>query len=374
MRQVDEKWNWSETHSWQSWRNRYAKNSDESDRKILKYQKKKGIDPRVTEESNKPAPPRPNGQEEATRVHSKRAGDQIFSPQQEAKRVKLDTNQPGGGRSRFSPVEAELTSLASAAGSSKKASSPLHTQEQAEAVSAVPPPTQKPESKLNIPPLPARSGTLPLSSSQSDSNHIPATIKFPASRSILTAGCHAKASFISVQANFEAQTQVRFSVLPLLLTNTQSFYPTKANSSQSGRDFTTSRTDCLGHTRPAYQSGSEEEETESWPPSWGKTDKEKEVIPGLTVVSSSAVQQHEHHPISRVDIAISRPAPVPPKRETENQQARALNRPEPDHYPFSQVSLPLPPPPLHSRAGADLAETPLKHCSTNGMRQLVQSL
>ncbi|KAG1722334.1 uncharacterized protein EDB91DRAFT_214478 [Suillus paluster] len=40
---VDGKWNWSKTHPWPSWRDRYVKNADEFDRKIARYQKKKGI-------------------------------------------------------------------------------------------------------------------------------------------------------------------------------------------------------------------------------------------------------------------------------------------------------------------------------------------
>lgn len=41
--QVDRKWKWSRTHTWQSWRDRYYKNAEEFDRKIKAYQKKHGI-------------------------------------------------------------------------------------------------------------------------------------------------------------------------------------------------------------------------------------------------------------------------------------------------------------------------------------------
>ncbi|KAH7924675.1 hypothetical protein BV22DRAFT_1129647 [Leucogyrophana mollusca] len=42
--QADGRWNWSQHHTWQAWRNRYVKNTDWFDRRILKYQKKHGID------------------------------------------------------------------------------------------------------------------------------------------------------------------------------------------------------------------------------------------------------------------------------------------------------------------------------------------
>ncbi|KAI0040368.1 hypothetical protein FA95DRAFT_885705 [Auriscalpium vulgare] len=45
---ADGKWNWSNTHSWQSWRERYKNNQPSFDSKIRKYQQKHGIDPNST--------------------------------------------------------------------------------------------------------------------------------------------------------------------------------------------------------------------------------------------------------------------------------------------------------------------------------------
>jgi hypothetical protein len=101
---VDNKWNWSKTHPWQSWQYRYRKNMEEFDRRILKYQKKKGIDP---EDQLGIKSQFPSFDEEAmtdrskeTSKGKKRAGSQESFEQQKVKRAKLERDQPDAGSSR----------------------------------------------------------------------------------------------------------------------------------------------------------------------------------------------------------------------------------------------------------------------------------
>ncbi|KAG1853808.1 hypothetical protein C8R48DRAFT_675750 [Suillus tomentosus] len=48
---VDNKWNWSRMHSWQSWQTRYRNHMEEFNRRIRKYQKKHGINLGKTHET-----------------------------------------------------------------------------------------------------------------------------------------------------------------------------------------------------------------------------------------------------------------------------------------------------------------------------------
>ncbi|OJA15599.1 hypothetical protein AZE42_12051 [Rhizopogon vesiculosus] len=119
---VDRKWDWSRKHTWQSWRNRYAKNSDEYDRKILKYQKKKGKNLEEKPTKKKPLLPPPDGQVEAARVRSKAArqgtkctGEASPEPWK-AKRAKLGMGQTDGESSHLPLVKVKATSQIPAAG------------------------------------------------------------------------------------------------------------------------------------------------------------------------------------------------------------------------------------------------------------------
>ncbi|KAG2359710.1 hypothetical protein BDR07DRAFT_193225 [Suillus spraguei] len=165
---VDNKWNWSKTHSWQSWQSRYRKNMEEFDRKILKYQKKKGINP----EKQSGTEPQflPSDEEEAARDRSKetgkgkkRTGGQDSSGQRKVKRPKLERDHPGAGSSRSPLVKTDGTRQIPAIEPSDLARSSQPYQ------SDVPPPSPKPASTLNIRSLPSRSDTIPVLSSQLNS-------------------------------------------------------------------------------------------------------------------------------------------------------------------------------------------------------------
>lgn len=274
-------------------------------------------------------------------------------------------------------MEAKPTSQVPAAGSSSNARSPLPVQDQPENVSDVPPPTRKPESKVNIPPLSARSDTLLLPSSQPDS---PACTQLPpssepfasSSQRTATPGPPLSRPKLALKPKPKPVTPVfrSFSPTPERATSLKK----KTLPKISEGHFTTLLTSRLGHLPRGDRSESEEEETDDWPPVRGKKGKEKDMVPGPIVVSSSAVQEHERHPISRVEAPTSRQALVPPTRESDDRQAHIPpHRQEPKHHPFSQVLLPPPPSP-HNRTDADVGESPLKHRSTNRTRQLVQNL
>ncbi|OJA19895.1 hypothetical protein AZE42_07023 [Rhizopogon vesiculosus] len=375
--QVDRKWDWSRKHTWQSWRNRYAKNSDEFDRKILKYQKKKGINSEEKPTKKKPISPPPDGQVEAARVRSKAARQGTkrtggASPEQrKAKRAKLGTDQTDGGSSRLPLVEVEATSQIPAAESSSKARSPLPIRP--ETVSDVPPFPQKSASTVNIPPLPSRLDTLPLPSSQPDSpvrSQPPPTSQLPPSSQPLASSSQQVVTLKPPSSGPKPVLKHKH-VSPLFRSLSPTPTPNHSTSSKRKKilpkvvegHFTTLLTDRLGHIRPGGRSESEEEGTEAWPPVRGKKGKRKDV-------NSSAIQEH---PISQVETLTSRPALVPPKREPDDERLPALER---EHHPFSQLPypLPLPPPPSHNGTSADAAESPLKHRSTNGTRKLVQNL
>ncbi|KAJ8581642.1 hypothetical protein M405DRAFT_832108 [Rhizopogon salebrosus TDB-379] len=371
---VDGKWKWSGAHTWQSWRNRYAKNSDEFDRKILKYQKKKGINSEEKVEKEKPVSPPPDGQEKVVKVRSnetrqgrKRAGGQVSPQQRKAKRAKLESNQPDGGSSRLSLVEVEPTSQIPAAESSNKVHSPLPAQEQLEIVPDVPLSTQEPSSTVNVPPLPARSDALFITSSQPGSpvrTPPPTTSQLPPSSEPLASSSQQIATPKPLPSRSKLISKPK-PVSPLF----RSFSPTPTpNHSTSTRKrdlpkvveghFTTLLTDRLGRIRLGNRSESEEEEVEAWPPVRRKG-KEKDVASGPTAVSPSAVRE------------------LPPKREPEAQRLPAilpLHRLEPEHHPFSQVPFLPPLPPPNNRTLADVAESPLNHRSTKRTRQLVQNL
>ncbi|KAG1798797.1 uncharacterized protein BJ212DRAFT_197512 [Suillus subaureus] len=167
---VDNKWNWSKTHSWQSWQFRYRKNMDEFDRRILKYQKKKGIKPEKQLGTEPQLPP--SDEEEAARDRSKEtskgkrpAGGQDSSEKRKVKRAKLERDQPDAGSSRSPLMKTNGTRQIPAGGQSDQARSSHPHQGPLETMSDVPPPSPKPASTFNIPSLPSRSDTLPVPSS-----------------------------------------------------------------------------------------------------------------------------------------------------------------------------------------------------------------
>ncbi|OAX32655.1 hypothetical protein K503DRAFT_870030 [Rhizopogon vinicolor AM-OR11-026] len=378
---VDRKWDWSQKHTWQSWRNRYTKNSDEFDRKILKYQKKKGINPEGKPTKKKPVFLPPDGQVEAARVRSKAARQgtkrtgEVSPEQRKVKRAKLGTGQTYGESSRLPLVEVEATSQIPAAGSSSKACS--HLPVRPETVSDVPPLRQKPASTVNIPPLPSRLDTLPLPSSQPNSpvrTQSPPMPQLPPSSQPLASSSQQVVTPKPPSSGPKLVLKNKH-ISPLF----RSLSPTPNHSTSSKRKkilpkvveghFTTLLTDRLGHIRSGGRSESEEEGTETWPPVRGKKGKGKDV-------NSSAIQEH---PISQVETLTSRPALVPLKREPEDERLPAplpLHHLEREHHPFSQLPYPLPPPPhpSHNGTSADAAESPLNHRSTNGMHKLVQNL
>lgn len=390
--QVDGKWNWSKKHSWQSWRNRYAKNSDEFDRKILKYQKKKGINTGEKTLMEKSVPLPPDAQEEAARAPSKemkqgtkRAGAKVSPQQRKAKRAKLETNQPDGGSRRLPLIDVEAKTQNPAAGSSHQARSPPSVQEQSEYVSDVPPLAPKPASTVNVPLLPAGSDTLPLPSSQPDSpvrSQLPTTSQLPPSSEPLASSSQQVGTPKLPHSGRKRVLEPKLVSPPF-----RSFSPSPNLTSSNKKKtlakvveghFTTSLTDRLGRVPLGDRSESENGETRVWPPVRGMKGKIKDAVPGLTAVSSSAVHECECHPINRIKTLTSRPAPVPPKHEREDQHLplpAPLHRLEPEHHAFRQVQFPLPPPPPpHDRSDADAAESPLKHRSTNGMHQLASNL
>ena len=321
--QVDGKWNWSKKHSWQSWRNRYAKNSDEFDRKILKYQKKKGINAEEKTPKEKSVLPPPDGQEETASVPSKemkqgtkRAGGKVSPQQRKAKRAKLETNQPDGESSRLPLIEVEATSQIPAAGSSHIARSPLTVQEQSEHVSDVPLLAPKPASTVNVPLLPAHSDTLPLPSSQPDStarSHPPTTSQLRPSSEPLAASSQQVATPKLPHSGRKRVLKPKLVSPPF-----RSFSPSPNRTSSNKKKtlakvveghFTTSLTDRLGRVPLRDRPESENGETRAWPPVRAMKGKVKDA--GPTAVSSSAVQERERHPINRVETPTSRPAPVP---------------------------------------------------------------
>ncbi|KAG1731177.1 uncharacterized protein EDB91DRAFT_1252242 [Suillus paluster] len=368
---VDGKWNWSKTHPWPSWRDRYVKNADEFDRKIARYQKKKGINSEK-QPSREPVFSPSDEEEEAARVHSKetskgkkRAGVQVSSEQRKAKRAKLDRDQPDSEKT-------EETSQVPVAGTSDQARSPV--QGPSETVSDVLPPP-KFASTLNIPLLPSRGDTLPVLSSQPNS---PARTQPPISSQLPPSSQPPASSSQQVATPKPPSGPKRVlkhkSVSPVF----RSLSPTPNHSTPLKKKilpkvveghFTTSLTDRLGHVRPGGRSEGEE----VWPPVRGKKGKEREAAPGPTALIPSAPREQERHPINGVVSRTLQPAVVP-KRESEDQHPSALlvqHRPEREHHPFRQVPLPLPSP--RNRSGADAAESPLKHRSTNGEGQLVGS-
>ncbi|KAG1778374.1 hypothetical protein EV702DRAFT_177377 [Suillus placidus] len=364
---VDNKWNWSKTHSWQSWQNRYRKNMEEFDRKILKYQKKKGINPE--KQSGKEPQFLPSDEEGAARDRSKatskgkkRAGGQDNSEQRKVKRAKLETDQPDAGTSRSPLIKTNGTRQIPAVGPSDQARSSHPYQGLSETVSDVPPPSPKPASTFNIPSLPSRSDTLPVLSSQFNSpvrSLPPISSQLPPSSQPLASSSqqvvtpkppsgpkrvlkHKPASLIfgSPSPTPDRSTPLKTKILPKFVDG----------------HFTAALADRLGRVRPG--GCSEEKQTMVWPPTRGKKGKEKEVTQGPTALTSSTAQERERHPVNGVESQTTRPAVVPPKCEPESQRPLA----------------PLPPHPPCNRNGADAAESPLKHRSTNGVGHLVKSL
>ncbi|KAG1749535.1 hypothetical protein EDB19DRAFT_1680739 [Suillus lakei] len=380
---VDSKWNWSKTHSWQSWRNRYGKNKEEFDRKILRYQKKKGIDPEK-QATKEPSFPPSDEEEEAVRDRpketskgKKRAGGKV--EQRKAKRAKSERDQPDTGSSRSPLIKANGTGRVPAVGPSDQARSSLPDQEPSETVSGMPPSPSKPASAFNIPPLPSRSDTLPVLSSQPNSpvRQPPSSSQLPPSSQPLASSSqqvtpkppsrpkrilkHKSVSplFGSLSPTLDHSTPLKTKILPKVVEG----------------HFTTALTDRLGRVQLGNRP--EEKHTKAWPPVRGKKGKEKEVVQEPTALASSAAQEREHHPVNGVESQELRPAVEPPKREPESQQLPAPPPPhhvEPEHHPFSQVTFPPPPHPLRNRNGADAAESPLKHRSTNGVGHLIKSL
>ncbi|KAG2348298.1 hypothetical protein BDR05DRAFT_956883 [Suillus weaverae] len=383
---VDNKWNWSKTHSWQSWQNRYRKNMEEFDRKILKYQKKKGINPE--KQSGKEPQFLPSDEEGAARDRSKatskgkkRAGGQDSSEQRKVKRAKLETDQPDAGTSRSPLIKTNGTRQIPAVGPSDQARSSHPYQGPSETVSDVPPPSPKPASTFNIPSLPSRSDTLPVLSSQFNSpvrTLPPISSQLPPSSQPLASSSqqvvtpkppsgpkrvlkHKPVSpiFGSPSPTPDRSTPLKTKVLPKMVDG----------------HFTTALTDRQGRVRPG--GCSEEKQTMVWPPIRGKKGKEKEAAQGPTALSSSAAQERERHPVNGVESQTTRPAVVPLKCESESQRPLAPlppHRIESEHHPFSHVPLPSHPHPPCNRNGADAAESPLKHRSTNGVGHLVKSL
>ncbi|KAG0691981.1 hypothetical protein DFH29DRAFT_609237 [Suillus ampliporus] len=373
---VDGKWNWSKTHPWMSWHNRYTKNKDEFDRKIAKYQKKKGINPEK-QTVREPVIPPSDEEEEAARVRSKetskgkkRASGKASPEQRKVKRAKLERDQPDSGTGRLPLIETQGTSQVPAVGPSDQARSPV--QGPLETVSDVPPP--KPASTLNIPPLPSRADTVPVLSSPPNS---PARTQPPISSQLPPSSQPLASSSQQVVTPKPPSGPKRVlkhkSISPMF----RSLSSTPNHSTPSNKKtlpkmvegpFITSLTDRLGRVR----SGGRSESEAVWPPIRGKKGKEKEVAPGPIIPSTP--REQERHPVNGVESRTSLPAVVPPKqREPEDPRPSALlaqHRLEPELHPFSKVQRP---PPQRNRSGADAAESPLKHRSTNGVGQLVRS-
>ncbi|KAG2040295.1 hypothetical protein BDR03DRAFT_949557 [Suillus americanus] len=378
---VDNKWNWSKTHPWQSWQYRYRKNMDEFDRRILKYQKKKGIN---TENQSGTEPIFPSSDEEAARDRSKetskgkkRAGGQDGSEQRKVKRAKLERDQPDAGSSPSPLMKTNGTRQIPAVGPSDQARSSHPYQGPSE---TMPSPSPKQASTFNIPSLPSRSDTLPVPSSLPNypvrtlppiSSQLPPssqplasssqqvdTPKPPGPKRVLK---HKSVSpiFGSLSPTCGRSTPLKTKILPKMVEG----------------HFTTSLTDRLGHVRLGGRS--EEKQTVTWPPVRGKKGKEKEVAQGPTASTSATAQERQHHPVNGSESQTSPPAAVPPKREPESQRPPAplpLNGIESEHHPFSQVPFPPLPHPPRNPNGADEAESPLKHRSTNGVGHLVKNL
>ncbi|KAG1865393.1 hypothetical protein F4604DRAFT_1781390 [Suillus subluteus] len=385
---VDNKWNWSKTHPWQSWQCRYRKNMDEFDRRILKYQKKKGINP---EKQSGTEPQFPSSDEEEaagdrskeTRKGKKRAGDQDSSEQRKVKRARLERDQPDTRSSPSPLVKTNGTRQIPAVGPSDQARSSHSYQGPSEIMSDVPPPSPKPASTFNIPSLPFRSDTLPVPSSQPNS---PVRILPPISSQLPPSSQPLASSSQQVVTPKPPSRPKRVlkhkSVSPIFgslspTCDRSTPFKTKILPKMVEGHFTTSLTDRLGRVRLGGRS--EEKQTVAWPPVRGKKGKEKEVAQVPTVLTSPTAQERERHPVNGSESQTSPPAAVPPKRESESQRPPAPLPPhhmESEHHPFSQVPLPpLPPPhPPRNLNGADEAESPLKHRSTNGVGHLVKNL
>ncbi|KAG6841005.1 hypothetical protein C0991_002785, partial [Blastosporella zonata] len=84
---VDNKWKWSRTHTWQSWRDHYYKNHGYYDSEIRKYQRKHNLDPadkRDDDDGNA-------NEDRSTQTKRKRG------PEKEEKRVKVK-REPGSNQ------------------------------------------------------------------------------------------------------------------------------------------------------------------------------------------------------------------------------------------------------------------------------------
>lgn len=355
---------------------------DEFDRKILKYQKKKGIDP---EKQSGREPQVVPSDEEAARDRSnetskgkKRAGGQDSTEQRKAKRAKLEKDQPDAGSSRSPLIKADETRQIPAVGPSDQARTSHPYNGPSETVSDVPLPSPKQASMFDLPSLPSRSDTLPVLSSQLNSP--PGTLPPissqlpPSSQPLASSSQQVKTPKLPSGPKRALKHMSTFGS-PSPIPDHPPPLRTKNLPKMVEGHFRTALTDRLGHVRPGARS--HEKQTVARPLVGSKKGKEKEVAQGPTALTPSAAQERERHPINEVESQTSRLAVVPPKCEPESQRPPAPlppHRIESEHHPFSQVPYPPPPHPPHNRSGADAAESPLKHRSANGVGYLDKSL
>lgn len=302
---IDNKWNWSETHSWQSWQTRYRNHMEEFDRRIRKYQKKNGINLGKTHETPAIGP-----------------SDQVRS------------SPPYQGPS--------------------------------EAVSDVPPPFPNPANTFNIPSLPSRSDTLPVLSSQVNSpvrTPPPISSQLPPSSQPLASSSQQVATpkpppvpkrvlkhksvsplFASLSPTNDRPTPSKAKVLPKVVEG----------------HFTTALTDRLGRVR--LGSRSEEKPMTTWPPVRGKKGKEKEVGRGPTASTSTAERKPEYQrssaPLMGQASVMAQPVAGPLKLTTATREtAGGYDLPHMDLRTLSTSTYQMP----RSRASSSASHLPLRH-------------
>ncbi|KAG2126837.1 hypothetical protein DEU56DRAFT_537454 [Suillus clintonianus] len=343
---ADGKWNWSKTHPWVSWQNRYNKNTEEFDRKISRYQKKKGIDPEKPAAAEPLFPPS-DEEEETARERSKetskrkrRAGGQTSSELRKTKRAKLERDQPDIESSRSPVIKTNETSQVPAVGSSDQVRSSPPDQGPSEPVPDVPPPPPKPASTFNIPLLLSPSDTLPVPSSQPNSpvrTQPPISSQLPPSSQPLASSSQQVVTPKPPSGHKRVLKNKSISPIFCSLSPTPNDYtpPKKQHLPKVVEGpFGTVLTDRLGRARPGARDESEGKQTKAWPPVRDKKGKEKEIVPEPTALAVNGVESQT-----------LRPTVAPPKREPESQRPPAPlppDRLEPEHHPFSQI--PLPPP------------------------------
>ncbi|KAG1837876.1 hypothetical protein C8R48DRAFT_743080 [Suillus tomentosus] len=367
---VDNKWNWSRTHTWLSWQTRYRNNMEEFDRRILRYQKKKGMN---TEKQTGKEPQSPPPDEEAARDRSKetrkgkkRAGSQEVSGHRKVKRARLEKDQPVTVSSRSPLIKTNGTHETPAIGPSDQVRSSPPYQGPSEAASDMPPPSPNPANTFNIPSLPSRSDTLPVLSSPVNSlvrTPPPISSQLPPSSQPLASSSqqvvtpkpppvlkrvlkHKSVSpiFRSLSPTNDRPTPSKAKVLPKVVEG----------------HFTTTLTDRLGRVR--LGSRSEEKPMTTWPPVRGKKGKEKEVGRGPTASTSTAERKPEYQrssaPLMGQESAMAQPAPGPSKLTTATREtAGGYDLPHMDLRTLSTSTYRMP----RSRASSSASHLPLRH-------------